>query len=335
MGARTSTMRVGILAVATAFALSGCTVIDDLAGVRPAPAESTTGAPLQDGQAQVIAARVLAEADRAEGLAGDEGVAARAAVLTGTALELANARASATANGAGALVRPDLPQVLAASQGRDFPRLLLTTTLDAQSQRQSLQLLMSPDIASPFVVTENVTMLPGATLPGIGDFAQGAPLVAADDGAGMVLAPQAAAEAYAAALGTPDPVVSELVDVSDSYATALKAAQAAQITGLGELATLAQSHAAVPESVRALRLAGGGAVVFAKINRTDVITAGENTEVLNVPENLRALVGGAETATTSITINAMESVVLYVPAAGQGQVTLLGVIEQLTGGAVQ
>ena len=327
--------RTVALAATVALALGGCGMAADLAGVHAPPAENTKAAPLSAQRAADIATRVLEAAQKTEGVAGAEGDTARAAVLTGTALELAKARATygAAAGGGHALSKPDAPTVLASSAGVAFPRVLLTTTLDSQTRRQYLDLFTSSAVTAPYLLETRVAMLPGASLPGIGDFADGTPLVGIDDGTGLALAPKAAAEAYAAALNAPSPVANEQVESGDAYATALKASQATQAQGLGSLASTAQTHTVVPESMRVLRLAGGGALVLVRVNRADVITAGDNTQELKVPDALQKLTGAA-TASKTITINAIESMALLVPAQGQGKVSLLGVTEQLVSGSV-
>lgn len=332
----TARRTLAALALASSLALTGCGTVTNLAGVHPPPAETTTDAPISADMAQAIATRVLDGAVSTEGVQGAEGDTARAAVLTGTALDLAQARATIGAGkqDTNALAKPDAPKVLAVSRGTAFPRVLFTTTLDQNTRRQYLETFVSPDIATPYRLENRVAMLPGASLPAVGAVDAGTTILGPGDEAGLVMTPQAALEGYAASLALPNPAANDLVDSSDAYATALKAAQAAQVTGLGQLATYAQAHTAVPETLRVVQLADGSAVVLGRINRVDTITAAENTQELKVPESLQKFTGKA-TATKTITINAIESVALLVPASGKGKVTLVGVVEQLTGGAAE
>jgi hypothetical protein len=334
---RTHARRIPLVAstVLAALALSSCGLAADVAGVHAPPAENTSVAPIDADRAAAVATRVLGLAQEAEGKADAEGDTARAAALTGTALDLAKARATyGTAVGGGnALTKPEAPTVLASSAGTAYPRLLLTTTLDGSTRRQYLDLFSSSAVTAPYLLENRVAMLPGATLPALGQVAVGVAQVGIDDGTGLVMSPKAALEGYAAALNTPNPAANDAIESGDSYATALRAAQATQAQALGALATYAQTHTAVPESMRVLRLADGGAVVIARLNRSDVITGGENTKELKVPDALQKFTGAA-TAPKTITINATEAVAVLVPAEGKGKVALLGVTEQLVGGSV-
>jgi hypothetical protein len=321
--------RLAALALVSSLALAGCGTMTDLAGVHPAPVEKTTDAPITADMAQDIATRVLDAAVQTEGVQGAEGDTARDAALTGTALELAKARATLGAGQAdtNALTKPD-------AKGNGFPRVIFTTTLDQNTRRQYLETFVSADITQPYRLENRIAMLPGATLPAVGTVDAGTAVLGAGDAAGLAMTPQAAVEAYAAALVLPNPAENEAVDAGDAYASALKAAQVAQVTGLGQLATVAQTHTAAPETLRVLQLADGSALALGRINRVDTITAAENTQELKVPESLQKFTGKAS-ATKSISINAIESVALLVPAAGQGKVKLIGVVEQLTGGAAE
>lgn len=328
-------LRLLLASTVTAALLVGCSAPESLVGLHAAPAENTKVAPLTQEAATRIATRVSQQAAAAATLAADEpGNAARDAVLAGTFAEVEKSRiglsgASATATG---LSRSEAPKVLAISEGKSFPRVLLATTLEQQASRQYLESFESAAPTDPFRLENRVPMLPGATLPALPTVKAGAPLVSADDGEGLVMSPQAAVDAYAAGLTYPTPTANEAVDSTDSFATLLVGNQKKQAEALGDLATYAVSQSSVPEALRAFRLADGGAVVFGRINRSDVLTAGSNTKELTVPEAYQKLTGTA-TATTSITINSMQPVVLLVPAAGKGKVTLLGVLEQLVSGS--
>lgn len=328
-------LRVGGAVLLTAATLAGCSPTESIAGIHAPPAENMKVAPLSADAAADIAVRVTQEAGMAATMAVDDaGNAARDAVLVGSASELMKARlavSGATTASAG-LTKSDAPKVLAISQGKTFPRALLATTLDTSENRQYLESFLSSEVTTPFRLENRVPMLPGATLPALPSLAAGTQLVGADDGDGLVMSPKAALEAYAGALAYPSPVANDSVETSDSFATLLQSNQTKQAEGLGSLASYAVTQTSVPEAIRAFRLADGSVVVFGRIDRSDVMTAGENTKELTVPEAYQKLVGTA-TATTSVTINSMQPVVLLVPADGKGKVKLLGVIEQLASGS--
>ncbi len=331
---RRSMLAAALVALAL---LTGCSPTETIAGLHAAPAEKAAVAPLPVAAAQRITARVLQAADAAETQPADEaGKAARAAVLSGNAADLAAARIAV--NGVvpqtpeASLLRPAVPKVLGVSRGMGFPRVILATTLDETTNRQYLETLVSPEVTAPFTLENRIAMLPGATLPGLGDVVAGMPLAGLDDAQGLALSPKAALEAYAAALTYPSPVANDAVDTTDTFAANLVANQKKQAEALGALATYTVSQTPVPEAIRAIRLADGSVVVFGRINRSDELRATESAKEIKVPEAYQKLTGTA-TATSTITISTMQPVVLHIPARGKGKVALIGVLEQITGGS--
>ena len=95
---------------------------------------------------------------------------------------------------------------------------------------------MSNAATDPFKVYASVPMLPGTSVPAMGDLAAGAPLVKPADKANAPLSPAQALGAYAVGLNYPKPVASKAVATTDAYATALRASTAAQVKSLGTLA---------------------------------------------------------------------------------------------------
>lgn len=329
----------GLLGVALlAGVLSGCSPVEALAGVHPAPTEEANQPPVTVERAAEVATRVVESAATAEALpADDAGAAARSAALTGTAAEIATARAAyggATAPTDAALALPDTPELLAIGQGRTYPRAILTTTLDKESNRQYLESSATSSVLEPYRLEHRVPMLPGASLPALPDLASGAPMPSADAADGLVMSPKAALEAYAADLTYPSSTPHEQVDMTDTYAVALLAAQRKQAGDVASLATYAVTQTAIPGSIRTFQLADGSVVMFGRIDRTDTLTAGENTKNLTVPEAYRAVVG-AEEAATSLTLTYAQDVILLIPVAGEGKVTLLGVVEQVMSGSAR
>ena len=77
---------------------------------------------------------------------------------------------------------------------------------------------------------------------------------------------------YAASLAYPKPVAAKDIDAADPFSTAIRAHAAEQAKTFGKLATLKQTHTVEPDSTVAIALRGGGALVFALLERTDTIT---------------------------------------------------------------
>ena len=319
-------------ALVAAFALAGCGAQDALVGLHPAPAEQTAAAPLDVDGATAVATRLLTAADApAEGDA-KAATAAREAVLMGDALTVANARAASKATtevAAAELAAVAKPTVVAQSQGRDWPRAILATTLDEKSNTQFLHVMLSEEPDEPFRITASVPMFAGAELPALGDSAKGAPLLDVAAADGLATAPDKAVAAYAAALATPKPTPTKVVAVDDPFATALRTSAAAQTKALGKLATLTQVHKPVLDEAVTFRLADGGAVTFGLMSRTDTVSLKAAAKEVVLPAEY-AKVTGKPKATKSFTLGNLEPFVMVVPATGQAEV--IGATELLTSG---
>lgn len=328
-----------VLAAALALGAAGCGVPEAVVGIHDAPREKPATAPLNaEGAAQIVA-RVLDDAAAARAATGPAAEKLQAAALTGTARVSAQIAAKVAAKtGTGTpsaeapLQRAEPPKVLAVSRGQQWPRAILASTLDATTNQQYLHALVSAAPAEPFRLAASVPMLAGAALPSLGEFADGAPLVASDDKEGRVSSPAAALTDYAAALAYPTPKPSAVVATTDQFATGLKSSLATQVKSLGKLATLTQVHNPVPKDLLSFELADGGAVVFARMDRADTIKLKPEAKELVLPPLYAKLAGQAK-VTNLVAIQGLEELVLVVPA--QGKVSVIGAEEQLSSGLVR
>jgi hypothetical protein len=323
----TRTRAAAALVLAVTAALSaGCGVGDAVVGVRDVPAGATpSGAPLTEEAATRIAARVL-----------DAAASGDTAVLSGTAKDLAEAAertGTGTPGSRPSLSRGEEPDVLALSRGAGWPRTILATTTDPATDVPTLSWLVSPAVTEPFTLAASVPLLAGATVPALPPPADGAPAVAPGDGAGLRLAPQAALEAYAAALDRPKARSTPGVATDDPFATALGTAYTAQQKALGTLATATVDQTAAKDRTLALRLADGGALVVGRLDRKDTVTAKAGARNLGIPQPYARL-AGRTTAPRSFTANTLQAVVLVVPA-GAGDVTAVAADEQLASATAQ
>ncbi|KGN35047.1 hypothetical protein N802_02120 [Knoellia sinensis KCTC 19936] len=320
-------LTTSLAGVALIASLTGCGIGDSIVGLHDAPAERTDTAPLNVDGAESVAGRVLDAAAKARGAKGAEAAKAQSAVLADAALAQAQA---ATKLGAVPASDPLLksvdPQVVAISQGKKWPRAILVGTLDQASKTQTLHVLMSKAAADPFKVYASVPMLPGTSVPAMGDLASGTPLVEPADKAGAPLAPAEALSAYAAGLNYPKPGTTNLVTTKDAYATALRTSATAQVKSLGSLAYFSQKHTPVAKNTLAFRLADGGTVTFGQLSRLDVVSTGKAAKELVIPASYSKLVGKTKTS-KSLDITSLENVVLVVPA--KGAATAVAADEQL------
>src|SRR6478736_149771 len=304
-----------------ALVLAGCGTQDALVGLHPAPVEQTAAAPLDAEGATAVAARLLAAKDAAA--AGDTKAAraARAEVLTGDALRVADAQAARTgAQPEGTELAPEAkPTIVAQSQGRQWPRAILASTLDESTNTQWLHAMISEKPDQPFRIASSVPMFGGAELPALGEQLAGAPLLDTAQKNGLETSPADAVKAYAAAIAQPKGRATDVVAADDQFATGLKTAAAAQATALGKLGTLAQTHAPQLDDAITFQLSDGGAVTFGLLQRTDTISVKPAAKELVLPAEYAKLLGKKKVA-KSLVLNNLEPIVMVLPKTGEGRV---------------
>lgn len=327
-------LTTSIAGLTLAASLTGCGIGNSIVGVRDAPAERTDAAPLNVDGAENVAGRVLDAAAAARGAKGAAAAKAQTAVLADAALAQAQAATKlGTVTASDPLQKASDPQVVAISRGKTWPRAILVGTLDQASKTQTLHVLMSTAAADPFKVYASVPMLPGTSVPAMGDLAEGSPLVKPADKAGAPLAPSEALTAYAAGLNYPKPTASKTVTTTDAYATALRASAAGQVKALGSLATFTQTHAVAPKGTIAFGLKDGGSVVFGQLTRADAFTANAGAKEIGIPATYGKLVGNKKTTPKRLQISSLENVVMIVPA--KGAASAVAVDEQLVSATAQ
>jgi hypothetical protein len=327
----TSSRTFGRLAASTsllgALVLAGCgtqDAQDALVGLHPAPVEQTAAAPLDAEGATAVAARLLAA--KAAAAASDTkdpkaATAARAEVLTGDALTLANAEAArAVPSGETPELAPEpTPTIVAQSQGRQWPRAILASTLDDVTNTQWLHVMVSDKPDQPFRIASSIPMFGGAELPALGAQLAGAPLLDTKAKNGLAASPADAVGAYAAAIAQPRGKATDLVAADDPFATGLKTAAAAQAKALGKLAGLTQAHEPRLEDAITFRLADGGSVTFALMARTDTIAVRPKAKELVLPAEYAKLIGKKKVK-KSLTLSNLEPIALVLPKTGKAEV---------------
>jgi hypothetical protein len=313
-------VRVGALVAGLtgALALSGCGAGAAVVGLEEPPPQVHTTAAMTGPAAEAVAARVLREATAAAQAQGAQGKALREKALTGPALVAATA-ASRTPSPTATrdpVSRPPEPTVLAVSRGTGWPRVMLVQTR-VDGGRTGLALLTSSGARAPYRLAASAPMLPGESIPALDPRGDGSPLVT--DGEGLPVAPGELLKEYAAGLGYPKPASTPHVDVTDAFSSMVRQNAAAQARALGPLGSLSQRHTGLPKATVALRLAGGGAVVFAAMERVDVLTLGPKGKSLTPSKDFTEL-SGRKALTKRAVLTTLETVVLVVPEVGKAQV---------------
>lgn len=327
------TFTTSVVGLSLAASLTGCGLGSSIVGLHDAPIERTDAAPLSVDGAERVAARVLDAAAAARAAKGAEAAKVQPTVLADAALAQAQAATKiGSVTATDPLQKVSDPTVVAISRGKAWPRAMLVGTLDEASKTQTLHVLMSTSAIDPFKVYASVPMLPGTSVPALGDLAVGSPLITSTDKAGAPLGSAEALTAYSAALNYPKPVASKAVGTGDAYATALRTSAAVQVKALGALASFNQTHAPVAKNSIAFGLADGGTVTFGQLTRRDVITASAGAKELVIPAGYSKLVGKGK-ASKNIVINSLEQLVVVIPA--KGLATTVGADEQLVSATAQ
>ncbi|HMT31584.1 MAG TPA: hypothetical protein PKC73_01695 [Dermatophilaceae bacterium] len=309
---------------ATATASASASAPTDSASVTPTPGSAET-----PDRAKEIATTLLGQYSAAALVAGKDGDTQRAAILSGRALDAANARSALASTlsadqKADLTLRPDSIKVLAISRGPEYPRTIAVTATTAQSASPVLVLLQAPDTAAGYRIVSQATLVPGA--PTVQFEALSAGAAVATDGSGLAMGVGDVASAYAASVAFPRPAADARFTADTFAAELLKNAQA-QAGTLSRSGTLAQVHAALA-TPSALRLsAGRGALVFGILDRTDTLT--ETTTNALTPSREFTILSGKTLIDKKAVLKSAEFLVWYVPESGK--VALLAAADQLVG----
>lgn len=325
------------LAATVALALSGCAAAGPLVGLQPPPAAVPSVAPLTGPHARDILSRAFTAASQAgsdTGAQADRDTGARSIAYAGPALTAAGARARLDAvqpglGGGSWALSPSQPGLLALSRGFGWPRAMVAQTVPSGGSLPVLHLLTSPDALTPYRISISASMLPNSTVRRFDPLPQGSRLVT--DGAGLAVAPTALVTQYAGALSFPAHSVPNPAYAADPFAEQVRQNAAAQARSVTVQAGFTQRHEVVPGSTCAVEQAGGGALVFSVLKRTDTFDV-KKGQSLTAPKEFTALVPGRARITSKATMTTLEFVVFGVPA-GRGPATLVAASEQLVAAA--
>jgi hypothetical protein len=295
---------------AGALTLTGCGIEERIVHLQPAPTENAeVGAPLRAEAAEQISARVLAQV--AEAATTEE----RQAILVGPALRVAQARAArdtAASTEPADVVVPSAPAVLAVSSGQDWPRAILAATLDEATQVQSLHVLVSTGPTDQFKVYATAPMLPGTSVPGLGEFTDGATFESATKEE-AIPASEVFAD-YAQGITFPRPATVTAVAVDDPYSTSLRRNAQAQADALGELGAVAQTHVPITDSIMSFETADGGVIAFGQMVRTDRVALSDQAKELQIEDETLQELSGKEVVTSDFTAEFLENLIFVAPA---------------------
>jgi hypothetical protein len=327
-------MALSVVGIVIAASVAGCGAAPAVLGVHEPPKANPASVLLTVDQAKRILTRDLTAAQRGEVTTGPAAEAALRTAYTGDALRAAKARVKLTkvrpTLGDSPLLAPPRPLLLAVSRGFGFPRVLVAQTVAAKGSLPILHLLTSPDARTPYRISGSVTMLPSSKVEPFDPLSQGSPLVTG--GAGLAVTPTALLNAYAGGMAFPAKAVTKPPYAQDRISAQVRGKAVATAKAVAAQATFSQVHKVIPNSVYAVGQAGGDALVFGVIERTETFAVKSGQTVNTIENKEFVLLTGKKRVTKAASITTLEFVVFAVPRS-RGQATLVAASEQVVAGS--
>ncbi|WP_336712817.1 hypothetical protein [Arthrobacter sp. USHLN218] len=315
-----------VLAVAAAGLLAA-TAVPAHAGETAAPKEAGDSYPvLLEGQLNRILDSVEAAVTAGDSARDAKELAPR---VGGSALTLRKANYTVRAENpdlaAPAPVSAEPLKTAMVGTTAAWPRTAVAVTQGKENPVPQVIVLSQAGPRENYKMVEAVQMLPGTTFPQVASEGGGTPAVAADSAEGLLHVPQQALEVLAANLnnGKNQDKVGK-----NTFAEQIRAFQDSQVKA-NKNADITFSRKVEPESVRALKTADGGAMVFGYIRNVMSSVPAEPGATVELSDEFAALAGKSSTA-SGVDVTYGESVAVYVPPAGaKDPISVIGVAQDL------
>lgn len=305
--------------------------------VEPLPKAADPPVVIESGQANRILAE-LAEAIDAANAAGD--VEPMRERVAGAALTMADAQYKIVARDPDSSIAPlssDFGYRRIVTRSTGWPRSFVVATELGDGDTSFIYRIEQAAPRSPYQLVSWARLLAGATTPAAAAPELGA-MVVEPDASGLVMSPQAAVEAYAAAKGGGaedaaaqfDPPISDTGAPDPAGKVWREVIRLLTETAKDFEPELEQKSEVIDGSVFALSTVDAGALVFGQIKSVlDVrYTIPEGGSVNLFPEGYAWLEGDQLKATKSVHIEHLQTVVLAVPPAGaEGPIQIIAVAE--------
>jgi hypothetical protein len=316
-----------VLAVAAAGLLAATALPPAHAGETAAPQEAGDSYPvLLDGQLNRILDSVEAAVSAGDSARDAKELAPR---VGGSALTLRKANYTVRAENpdvaAPAPVSAEPLKTAMVGTTAAWPRTAVAVTQGKENPVPQVIVLSQAGPRENYKMVEAVQMLPGTTFPQVASEGGGTPAIAADSAEGLLHAPQQALEVLAANLnnGKNQDKVGK-----NTFAEQIRAFQDSQVKA-NKNADITFSRKVEPESVRALKTADGGAMVFGYIRNVMSSVPAEPGATVGLSDEFAAL-AGKDSTTSGVDVTYGESVAVYVPPAGaKGPISVIGVAQDL------
>jgi hypothetical protein len=201
-----------------------------------------------------------------------------------------------------------------------YPMWFVVVARDERGGNNRVAVFERADSVSPWVMTMAPETTPGTGLPApVVDSSGAAVTVRSDDATGTGVTPTGALRRYAAAL-TPGTGAAEDFFAPDAFLTQTKEFQQTQESL--PFAAFRQTWEAQPPRF-ALRVSGGGVLVFGTVTRTDAYSVQTNSYI-DWDDNADTAAYLPGRVYRSAVLDYSHQLLLYVPPAGQGKARLIG-----------
>jgi hypothetical protein len=211
--------------------------------------------------------------------------------------------------------------VLPAAGG--WPRWFLAAGQAAAQPTPVIRVLRSLGPREPFGLWGELSLLPGASMPGLASPQTGTPVLAADAAQGLGLPPTQVLAQYGKALTTTTPGSQAQGFALDQFREQVAGQLAADRRTLGRIADVDTLHRPSADGLLALRTAEGGALVVAALEQLyEVRVRTPGRGVVTLDTDLAALAGVPRVG-HALQRTSVEMLAFHVPPAGKGQVTLV------------
>ena len=319
-------------AIVPVIALAGCGS-EEVPKAKPSDPPETPVAVIDDGQAEKILSQVAETVAAADKDTDAEALKARA---DGPALQQREAAYKVKGKAKDA----KLPPAVAADEialnftaaSDQWPRVTELVTKNAEDGSLQLLVLSQADPRADYKLWAQTVILGGAQIPEVADARQGAELLPAD-AEGLRQTPADAVKKYAEVLAKGKDAKDAGAYTEDALRKHIADAQKKQKDTLSEgKAKVEYKYEGGPEVV-AQRTADGGALVTGSIRGTSTITPDkqdDRTGEITLPKT-QAEVTGEKTTKKKLETEFQYMVTFVVPPGEDGQITLVGFSEALTG----
>ena len=152
------------------------------------------------------------------------------------------------------------------------------------------------------------------------------------EGSGPAVRSTTLLKAYAAGMAFPARAAANRPFVADPFSAQVGAKAAATAKAVAVQARYSQVHKVVPNSVYAVRQAGGGALVFGVLERTDTFAVKSGQAVNTAANKAFVLLTGKRKVAKAATITTLEFVVFERPRSA-ARATLVAAREQIVAGS--